>query len=54
MTFFAVLPSVHKSSERESHPMLQPLYLFNFTGANKELFNVKSLFKSLEHVSRDI
>ena len=57
MAFFPMLPSVNKNSERESNPMPQPLYLYfpgsaflvSFTDPNKQLFNVKSVFKSLNH-----
>ena len=52
-----MLPSVNKKSERESNPMSQPLYfhlsrstfLLSFTDPNKQLFNVKSVFKLLNH-----
>ena len=51
MAFFLKLPSVNKTSERESNPMLLPLYLYlsrpvflvSFTDPNKQLFNVKSV-----------
>ena len=46
-------------SEKESNPVLQQLYaylylsafLVNFTAPNKLSPNVKSVFKSLEHIS---
>ena len=55
MIFFLKLTSVNKNTERESNPMLQPLYLYlyrpaflvSFTVPNKQLFNVKSVFKFL-------
>ena len=57
MTFFPILPSVNENSERESNPMLYRLYLYlsrsalliSFTDPNKQLFNVKPLFKFLNH-----
>ena len=57
MTFFPMLPSVNENSERESNPMLQPLHLpysgsaisVSFTDPNKQLFNVKSVFKFLNY-----
>ena len=50
-----MLQSVNTNSERETNPMLSPLYLYlsrsvllvSFTDPNKELFNVKSVFKFL-------
>ena len=52
-----MLPSVNKNSERESNPMPLPLYLYlsgsvflaSFTDPNKQLFNVKSVFKFFNH-----
>ena len=57
MTFLPMLPSVNENSERESNPMPYPLYLYlsesaflvSFTDSNKQLFNVKSAFKFLNH-----
>ena len=57
MTVFPMLPSVNKNSEGESDPMLQPLYLYlsvsafsvSFTDQYKEIFNIKSVFKFLNH-----
>ena len=57
MTFFPMLPSVNENSERESNPMLRPLYLYlsgsaflvSFTDSHKQFFNVKSVFKFLNH-----
>ena len=59
MTFFPKLPSVNKNCEQESNPVLYPLYLYltrstfliSFTDPNKQLPNVKSVFKSLDHQS---
>ena len=53
ITYFPKLPSVTKNSENESNPKAQPLYLYlyrsallvSFTDLNKQLFNIKSLFK---------
>ena len=50
-----MLPSVNKDSERESNLMPQPLhldlarsaFLVSFIDQNKQLFNVKSMFKFL-------
>ena len=55
MTFLPILPPVKKNSERESNPMLYPLYLYlselaflvNFTDPTKQSVNVKSVFKFL-------
>ena len=55
MTFFPKFPSVNKSSEQASNPMPKPLYLYlsrsaflvSFTNPNKELPNVKYIFKFL-------
>ena len=52
-----MLPSVNENSEQKPNPMLQPLYLYlpgsaflvSFTDANEQLFNVKSVFKFLNH-----
>ena len=48
-----MVPSGNENSERESNPMLQPLYLrlsglaflVNFTGQNNQLSNVKPVAK---------
>ena len=53
MIFFPKLPSVNANSERKSNPMQQPVYLYlsrsaflvSFTEPNKQLPNVKSVFK---------
>ena len=55
-----MLPSINESSERESHPMLQPLYLYlsgsaflvSFTDPNKQSFNVTFVFRFLKHEFR--
>ena len=52
-----MLPSGNENSERESNPMPQPLYMYlsrsafvvTFTDPNKPLFNVKPVFKFLNH-----
>ena len=52
-----MFPSVNENSELESNPTLQPLYFYlsgsgflvNYTDPNKQLPNVKSVFKSLSH-----
>ena len=57
MTFFQYLSSVNENSERESNPMLwHPRFAFiwisilvSFTDPNKQLPNVKSVFKSVDH-----
>ena len=57
MKFFRTLLSVNKNSERESNPMPYPLYLYlygsaflvSFTDTNNQFFNVKSMFKFLNH-----
>ena len=57
MTFFPTLPSVNENSEQKSNPILWPLYLYlprspfliSSTDPNKQLFNVKSVFKFLNH-----
>ena len=57
MTFLPMFLSVNKNFEQESRPMPQPLYLylsesaflFSFTGPNEQLFNVKYVFKFLNH-----
>ena len=59
MTFLPLNPSVNKNSERESNtmPYLLCLYLsgsallVSTTDPNKQLFNGKSVLKSLEHGS---
>ena len=59
MTFLSKLPSVYENRKRESNLMLQPLdfylhesaFLVSFTAPNKQLRRVKSVFKSLDHVS---
>ena len=58
-TFLPTLPSVNENFDRESNPMPYPLYLYSsvsafvvcFTDPNKQLFSVKSVFKSLDHGS---
>ena len=55
MTIFPMLPSANKNSERESNHMPLPVYLYlsrsavlvSFTDPNKQLPNVKSVFKFL-------
>ena len=55
MTFLRMLPSVNKNFKRRSNPMLQLLYLYlsgsaffvNFADPNKQLLNVKCVFKFL-------
>ena len=57
MIFFPTLPSVNENSERESNPIPWSLYLYlsrssfliSCPGSNKQLPNVKSVFKSLGH-----
>ena len=52
-----MLPSVNKKSERESNPMSQQLYMYllgsaflvSFTESNKQLFDVKHIFRFLNH-----
>ena len=52
-----MLPSVNENSELESNLMLQPLYLYlsrsaflvSFADPKKQLPNVKTVFKSLDH-----
>ena len=59
MTFLPLLPSVNENSERESNTMPYLLYLYlpgsallvSTTDPNKQLFNGKSVLKSLEHGS---
>ena len=59
MIFLPMLPSGNKNSERESNPMVLPLYLYlsgssflaSFTDPNKKCFKVKSVFKFCDHVS---
>ena len=53
ITFFPTLPSDNENSERESNSMSYPLYLYlsrssilvSFTDPNKQLLNVKSVYK---------
>ena len=53
LAFFPNLPSVSENSERESNAILWPLYLYlsrlaflvGFTNPNKQLPNVKSVYK---------
>ena len=57
MTIFPMVPSVNEISERESNPMLEPLclylsrlaFLVSFSDPNKQYFNAKSVFQSLNH-----
>ena len=57
MTFFPMVPSGNGNFERESNPMPQQVYLylsesgflFSLKVSNKQLFNVKSVFKFLNH-----
>ena len=57
MTVFPMLLSVNENPERESNLMPKPLYLYlsgsaflvSFTYPNKQFFNVKSVFKFLNH-----
>ena len=59
MTFLPQLPSGYENCERASNPVPQPIYpylsglafLANITALNKQLPNVKSVFKSLDYVS---
>ena len=59
MTFLPMLPPANKKSERESNSISQPLYLYltesaflvSFTDPNKQLFNMKSVFKFIDHQS---
>ena len=52
MTFFPKIPSSDENCEEESNPMPSPVYLYfsrsafsvNFTDANNQLPNVKSVF----------
>ena len=54
---FPMLPSVNKNSERESNYMPCPLYLYlfrsvflvSFTNPENQFFNVKSVWKFLNH-----
>ena len=54
-----MLPSANKNSERESNPILYPLYFYlfgspfiaSFTAANKQSFRVKPVFKSRDYLS---
>ena len=56
----AILPTLtlgNENSKRESNSMPQPIYLYlprstflvSFTDQNKQLPNVKSVFKSIDH-----
>ena len=55
MTFFLMVLSGNENSEGESNPMPKPMYLYlsrsaflvSFTDPNKQLPNVKILFKLL-------
>ena len=57
MRFFPKLPSVTENFEWESNPIPQQLYLYLSgsiffvisTDPNKQLFNVRSVFKYLKH-----
>ena len=55
ITFFPTLASVNENFERDSNPKLLHLYIYrstflvSFTDPNKQLPNVKSVFKSLCH-----
>ena len=57
MKFYPVDLSVNENSEQESNPTLyllylhlcRPAFLVSFTDPNKQLLNVKSVFKSLNH-----
>ena len=57
MTFLPILPSVNENCERESNPILHPLYLYlsgsaflvSFTDPKKQLPNIKFVSKSLDH-----
>ena len=57
MIFLPILPSVNENSERESNPLQELLYLYlsrsaflvSFIDPNKQLPNVKSVFRSLGH-----
>ena len=52
-----MLPSANENSERELSHILQPLYFYlsgskflvSFTDPNKQLPNVKSVFKTFGH-----
>ena len=54
---FPMPPSVNETFEQELNPMLRLLYLYlpgstflaSFTDRNKQFFNVKSVFKFLNH-----
>ena len=58
MKFYPVALSVNENSEQESNPMLyllylhlsRPAFLVSFTDPNKQLLNVKSVFRSPNHV----
>ena len=55
MAFFPKIPSVNKKSKQKPNPMSKPAYLYlsrstllvGFTYPNKQLPNVKSVFKCL-------
>ena len=57
ITFLPTLPPGNGNSERESNSVPEPLYLHlprsallvGFTDPNKQLHDVKSVFKSLDH-----
>ena len=59
MLFFPMLPSVNKDSERVTNPIPELLYFYLSRSAflvslidpNNQLFNIKFLFKSLDHRS---
>ena len=46
-----MLPSVNKNSERKSNALPLPgsIFIVSFTYPNKQLFNVKSMFKFTNH-----
>ena len=58
MTFLSMLPSGNENSERESNPILEPLYTYlsgsaflaNLTSPNRQSFKVKSEVKSRDYV----
>ena len=60
MTFLPKLPAHNENCESASNPVPWPIYgylsisafLVTFTDPNKQLPNVKSGFKSLDHVFR--
>ena len=57
MTFLPMRPSINEYSEQETNPMPWPLYLYlsrsaflvSFKNPNKQLFNLRSLFKFRNH-----